>query len=128
MYFKVSEFVLTDVQKIFLDKFSKKLMPFLNANQSYIEALAINGHTSSEWGTTNFTNRYLKNAKLSMNRSYSTLSYIFLKQNRATQTWLTKILVGSGFSYSKKIIVEDEEDRDKSRRVTFKIAVKNEKQ
>ena len=128
LYFKVSEFVLTDVQKIFLDKFSKKLMPFLNANQSYIEALAINGHTSSEWGTTNFTNRYLKNAKLSMNRSYSTLSYIFLKQNRATQTWLTKILVGSGFSYSKKIIVEDEEDRDKSRRVTFKIAVKNEKQ
>lgn len=127
LYFKVSEFVLTDVQKTFLDKFSKKLMPFLNANQSYIDALTINGHTSSEWGTTNFTNRYLKNAKLSMNRSYSTLSYIFLKQNRATQIWLTEIVVGSGFSYSKKIMVDDTEDRDRSRRVTFKIFVKSEK-
>ncbi len=121
LYFKVSQYKLTKIQKIFLDKFSKKLMPFLNTNQSYINTLEINGHTSSEWGTIDFSSGYLKNVKLSMNRSYSTLSYIFLKQNKATKLWLTKILVGSGFSYSKKVMIDDKEDRDKSRRVTFKI-------
>lgn len=123
LYFKVSKYELNETQKIFLDKFSKKLMPFLNTNQNYINTLEINGHTSSEWGGANFSNRYLKNEKLSMNRSYSTLSYIFLNQPKETQKWLTKVLVGSGFSYSKKVMIENEEDRDKSRRVTFKIVL-----
>jgi outer membrane protein OmpA-like peptidoglycan-associated protein len=56
-----------------------------------------------------------------MNRSYSTISYIFKNQDRATQILLSKILRGSGFSYSKKITINADEDRKKSRRVTFKI-------
>ena len=56
-----------------------------------------------------------------MNRSFSTLSYIFLNQSKPTQIKLSKILRGSGFSYSKKIMLSDKEDREKSRRVTFKI-------
>ena len=56
-----------------------------------------------------------------MNHSFSTLSYIFLNQSKPTQIKLSKILRGSGFSYSKKIMLSDKEDREKSRRVTFKI-------
>ncbi len=124
LYFKVSEYELTKEQKEFLDKFSKKLVPFLKANVDTISALEINGHTSSEWGTQNFANGYLNNEKLSMNRSFSTLSYIFLNQSKPTQIKLSKILRGSGFSYSKKIMLNDKEDREKSRRVTFKIILK----
>jgi len=124
LYFEVSKYKLNKKQKEFLNNFSKKLVPFLKANTDKISALEINGHTSSEWGTQNFANGYLKNEKLSMNRSFSTLSYIFLNQSKPTQIKLSKILRGSGFSYSKKVMLNDKEDREKSRRVTFKIILK----
>jgi len=124
LYFKVGQYRLTPKQKEFLTTFSNKLIPFLKANKEYIKTLEINGHTSSEWKDANFTNRYLKNEKLSMNRSYSTISYIFRKQNRQTQSWLIEILRGSGFSYSKKVTLNDQEDREKSRRVSFKIIIR----
>ncbi len=124
LYFEVSKYELTKEQKSFLDTFSKKLIPFLEANKEKINTLEVNGHTSSEWGTENFANGYLKNEKLSINRSFSTLSYIFLNQSKPTQINLSKILRGSGFSYSKKMMLNDNEDRKKSRRVTFKIILK----
>jgi len=124
LYFKVGEYKLSNEQKTYLDAFSKKLIPFLQRHHTYINTLEINGHTSSEWGKENFTNKYLKNSKLSMNRSFSTLSYIFKNQNLKTQAWLTDILKGSGLSYSKRIMHSENEDKEKSRRVSFKILLK----
>jgi len=124
LYFKVGKYKLTNKQKSFLVKFSNKLLPFLKKYKEYIKTFEINGHTSSEWGITNFTNRYLKNEKLSFNRSYSTLSYIFKNQKKPMQVWLTKILKGSGLSYSKKTILNGIEDKEKSRRVSFKIILR----
>ena len=121
LYFDVEEYKLTKHQKEFLKNFSKKLLPFLSKNQELVNTLEINGHTSSEWGTDNFSNRYLKNAKLSINRSYSTLSYMFSNQDESTQKWLSQILKGSGLSFSKKVMFEKNEDKEKSRRVSFKI-------
>ncbi|MFT5835167.1 MAG: outer membrane protein OmpA-like peptidoglycan-associated protein [Sulfurimonas sp.] len=122
--FKVAEYKLSDKQKIFLDKCSSKLIPFLHKYKEYISTLEINGHTSSEWGSANFTNTYLKNEKLSMNRSFSTLSHIFKTQDLSKQIWLSNILKGSGLSYSKKVLRNKNEDREKSRRVSFKIILK----
>jgi outer membrane protein OmpA-like peptidoglycan-associated protein len=124
LLFKVGQYVLTNKQKSFLDKFSKKFLTFLKTYQSSIETLEVNGHTSSEWDHSGFSDIYLNNSKLSMNRSYATLSYIFKNQNKDTQVWLSRIIRGSGFSYSKKIIVNNLEDREKSRRVAFKVIVK----
>ncbi|DAB30008.1 MAG TPA: hypothetical protein CFH84_06390 [Sulfurimonas sp. UBA12504] len=124
LYFKVGEYKLKKAQKSFLSNFGAKLVAFLNNNQKSIEALEVNGHTSSEWGGVDFTQQYLNNEKLSMERSYSVLSYLFTKQNAATQKWLNKILIGSGLSFSKKVVFESSEDYEKSRRVAFKIVVK----
>jgi outer membrane protein OmpA-like peptidoglycan-associated protein len=124
LYFGVGVYKLTQTQKIFLDKFSKKLLPFLLQNREFIDTLEVNGHTSSEWGTANFTQKYLKNEKLSMERSFATISHIFQKQTKETQKWLSKILQGSGFSYSKNIMFNEVEDKKKSRRVTFKVILK----
>jgi len=121
LYFKVGQYILTQKQKDFLLKFSNKLIPILKTYQTSINTLEINGHTSSEWGGTDFTNTYLKNEKLSMNRSYSTLEFIFKSQKNETKSWLSDILKGSGFSYAKKVFNNQEEDREKSRRVSFKI-------
>ncbi|MBU0721798.1 hypothetical protein KJ877_10675 [bacterium] len=121
LYFNVAEYKLTSIQEKFLNIFSAKLLQFLKANESYVDTLEINGHTSSEWSGVNFTDNYLNNSKLSMNRAYATLSYIFKQQSMQTKIWLSSIIKGSGLSYSKKVMIDNKEDKEKSRRVSFKI-------
>jgi outer membrane protein OmpA-like peptidoglycan-associated protein len=90
-----------------------------------IATLEINGHTSSEWAGINFDNTYLKNEKLSMNRSFATLQYIFKNQDDSTKIFLAKVIKGSGLNFSKKrLTFYEKEDKEKSRRVSFKIILK----
>ena len=124
LLFKAGEYKLTKEQKAFLEAFAEKLTPFLRRNQEFIATLEINGHTSSEWGNATFADEYLNNSKLSLERSFSTLSHVFKKQDKNAQILLTKILKGGGLSYSKKITLNDVEDRERSRRVEFKILLK----
>ncbi|MBE0513583.1 hypothetical protein [Sulfurimonas sp.] len=121
LYFEIGKHMLTNPQKKFLDSFGKKLLAFLYKNKEHIKALEINGHTSSEWGTSDFSSGYLNNERLSMNRSFATLSHIFNNQDEKTKKWLSEILKGSGLSFSKKIMLNEVEDKKRSRRVTFKI-------
>jgi len=124
LYFGIGKYILTKAQKEFLINFSNKLIPFLMQNKEYIQTLEINGHTSSEWKNTNFSSRYLKNEKLSMQRAYSTISYIFLNQNTTTKHYLSTIIKGGSFSYSKRVFLKQKEDKTKSRRVSFRIILK----
>ena len=124
LYFAVGKYSLTQAQKNFLRSFSKKLLAFLYTNREYVAALAINGHTSSEWKNVNFKERYLNNEDLSMKRSFSVLRELFSTQNESRQKWLSKILEGSGFSFSRAIINNGIEDKTKSRRVTLKVILK----
>ncbi len=121
LYFDVSKYQLTKTQKIFLDKFFQKLLPFLHKYKTQVKTLEVNGHTSSEWANSSFDEGYLKNEKLSLNRSYTTLSYLLNTQNKQTKQWLVKILKGGGYSYSKNISFNKVENKELSRRVSFKI-------
>jgi outer membrane protein OmpA-like peptidoglycan-associated protein/co-chaperonin GroES (HSP10) len=123
LYFKIQKYELSSKQKIFLDTFSSKLFKFIKQKQKYIETLEINGHTSSEWGGTK--NKYLKNEKLSTLRAYHTLKYMYSQQNKKMSKLLETILKTSGYSYSKKIYINEVEDKKKSRRVSFKIILHN---
>ena len=125
LYFDIAEYKLNSAQKEFLQKFSNKLLLFLHKHHELVNTLEISGHTSSEWGTQDFSGRYLNNAKLSMNRSFSTLSYIFSMQDEKSKKLLSNILKGSGLSFSKKIVHNEVEEKEKSRRVSFKIILKN---
>ena len=125
LYFSIGESKLTNTQKQFLDTFSKKLIPFIYKYKEMIQEFEINGHTSSEWANVSFSNTYLKNEELSMKRSFSTISYIFNKQNEKVQRFLSNVIKGSGLSFSKKrLTFYDKEDKEKSRRVSFKIILK----
>ena len=124
LYFEKGEFVLSAKQKEFLQKFGAKLLSFLEKNKQLVTTLEVSGHTSSEWGATDFSQRYLNNADLSMKRSFSTMSYLFGLQNQERQKWLSEILKGSGLSFSKKVTTKESEDREKSRRVSFKILLR----
>ncbi len=124
LYFKQGEYILNSMQKKFLNGFSKKLINFLNDNKSKIASLEINGHTSSEWNKSNFQTSYLKNASLSQKRAYSVLSYIFKLQDNSTQNYLTTILKSGSYSYAKRSVTQGVENRENSRRVSFKIIAK----
>ena len=124
LYFKAAQYKLTKVQKEFLQKFAKKLLPFLYSNRDKVVRFEINGHTSSEWSKVTFQKRYLNNADLSMKRAYSVLSEMFTTQKSKQQQWLSKILRGSGDSFAHTAMQKGKEDRKKSRRVDFKIILK----
>ena len=124
LYFQAGVYKLSGKQKAFLAKFANKLIPFLKQHQKEVATLEVNGHTSSEWHNTNFEQRYLKNSRLSLQRAYATLKFIFSKQDAQTQHYLTKVLKGSGESYRDKIILNAGEDKEKSRRVSFKILLR----
>ncbi len=121
LYFHTGQYQLNKKQKKFFTKFSQKLIPFLYAHKTQIKMLEINGHTSSEWQNSSFANKYLNNEELSMKRSYETLKSLFLAQNKSKQKYLAKILKGSGINYKNKIMINNKEDKEKSRRVSLKI-------
>jgi outer membrane protein OmpA-like peptidoglycan-associated protein len=125
LYFDVGQYVLKPNQKEFLNILSSKLIPFVKKYHTIIDFVEINGHTSSEWSGVDFTTNYLNNAQLSLNRSYAVLSHIFKKQDKAMQEILASLFRGSGSSYKDKKMMDDKEDKEKSRRVTFKIVLKN---
>ena len=125
LYFQVGKSELTHKQRTLLKVFNDKFIPFLYTNRVSIKTIVVDGHTSSEWGEVNFTKKYLNNEKLSLQRSFTTLSYLFRHAKKIEQKWLSKILIGSGNSYGKKIIINDKEDKKLSRRVSFKIVLKN---
>ncbi len=124
LYFKVAQSKLTQQQTTLLKALNHKLIPFLYTNRTSIQTLEINGYTSSEWGRVDFKKRYLNNAKLSLQRSFTILNSLFTNANETEQKWLSKILKGSGYSYAKNIMIKDKEDRKLSRRVSLKIILK----
>jgi len=126
LLFKQGEYKLTKSQKIFLDKFSKKFIPFLEKYQNYIKEIEIIGHTSSEWNNkNNFTKRYIKNKELSLKRAFSTSSYIFKNQSQKSKKLLAKLLKDSGYSFSKTIKKHNKEDYIHSRRIVIKVVQKS---
>jgi outer membrane protein OmpA-like peptidoglycan-associated protein len=125
LYFKAGQYKLSSKQKIFLNIFSTKLFKFLKQKHKHIKTLEVNGHTSSEWGGASFNSKYLKNEKLSTLRAYNTLEYMYAQQNLEMSKYLASILKSSGYSFSKKLYLNEVEDKRKSRRVSFKIILHN---
>ena len=126
LYFAQGQYKLSQKQKDFLASFIEKLLPFLQKYQNKIQTLEIIGHTSSEWQKgDSFSKRYLKNQDLSLKRSYSVSSFIFKRLSQKQQQFLSSILKDSGWSFTKRELKNATEDKTHSRRVSFKIVLKN---
>ena len=121
LLFKAGTYQLTIQQKQFLQRFFHKLIPFLKQHKSDVEALQVNGHTSTEWKHTSSKKSYLKNMKLSQNRALNVIKYLIITQNTKELSWLSKLLEGDGKSYKEQIIKHKKEDKTRSRRVSFRI-------
>lgn len=114
---------LKDEFKEILDTFFPKFMAIIVKNKKDIQELRIEGHTSSEFASPTKEVAYVNNTNLSQARAFSVMKYVFkLLSNKDKLDWMTKNLTAHGMSSSKLKLNElDLEDKEKSRRVEFRI-------
>ncbi|MFQ3231668.1 flagellar motor protein MotB [Reinekea sp.] len=88
-----------------------------------IAEVRIEGHTSSGWLGREEDEAYILNMGLSQERTRSTLSFLLeIPEVQDEKDWLKAHMTANGLSSSKPIYIEDgEEDRERSRRVEFRL-------
>jgi outer membrane protein OmpA-like peptidoglycan-associated protein len=122
--FKTGEIQLNAQYKVLLKDFFPRYMEVLTPFKMSISEVRIEGHTSSIWNSyTSDTDAYFFNMKLSQGRTRSVLEYIYdLDEVASHKEWITRHIAAVGFSSSRKIVDgKGNEDRDRSRRVSFRV-------
>jgi len=123
--FKLGSSVLTDKFKDILKNFFPRYTNLLYQFSDDISEIRIEGHTSSEWFSTNSDeDKYFLNMRLSHDRTREVL--IFCLKNLHVPNkkyhWIRNNLIGAGFSSSKLVLNKmGKEDFEASRRVEFRI-------
>lgn len=94
-----------------------------------IEEIRIEGHTSSEWSTkVSKEQAYFYNMELSQDRTRKVLEYVLTNKNiNGSNNWLIQRLTANGLASSKLIITDGVENKEKSRRVEFRVRTNAEK-
>ena len=118
--------------KTILSDFFPRYLELLKSEKysNDIEEIRIEGHTSSEWRINVSKNTaYFNNMKLSQDRTRSVLQYlIFNTKNESDVKWIKQKITANGLSSSKLVCNGDEsEDKQKSRRVEFRVKTNAEK-
>ncbi len=129
--FNINSLKIKDSFKKILDNFFPRYLGILTSNEfkNDIIELRVEGHTSSKWkDNSSVEESYLGNAYISQGRAFSVLDYLFrLKSTNEHQLWLIKVFRANGLSFSKCILTDGQEDRQKSRRVEFRVITNTEK-
>lgn len=120
--------------KDILDDFYPRYMSILLQPEykPYIREVRVEGHTSSDWNNrrTSPESDYLNNLELSQLRSFSVLNHLLqISADRTEKGWFRDKAVAMGYSSSKLIYdpLSREEDKEKSRRVSFRALLDYEK-
>ena len=88
-----------------------------------IEEVRIEGHTSSEYLGSSVSEAYIRNMKLSQDRTRNVLKYVLdITTGNNQKNWLKQNLTSNGLSSSKLILNRDgSENKVASRRVEFRV-------
>lgn len=129
--FQTVSAAISDNFMIILNDFFPRYIKILG-NEKYrgdIEEIRIEGHTSSEWSSDVPEDvAYFNNMALSQDRTRSVLEYVYLLPSVANEKqWLKKNLTANGLSSSKPIVNGNGEEKEKSRRVEFRVKTNSEK-
>jgi len=129
--FAKGSYQLQDKFKSILDDFFPRYLAILTSEKykNDIEEIRIEGHTSSEWQVDVSSDiAYFLNMQLSQDRTRSVLEYVMnLPQVSNQNEWLKSYLTANGLSSSKLIMTNSNEDKEKSRRVEFRVKTNSEK-
>lgn len=131
--FKIGSTELSDRFKTILDNFFPRFLQILTQEKykNDIEEIRIEGHTSSEWTSgSNVREVYFNNMELSQGRTRKVLQYVLSRiEDEKLFDWTKSNLTANGLSSSKPIRNADgQEDKERSRRVEFRIKTNAEKQ
>lgn len=111
--------------KSILNDFFPRYVSILT-DESFVKDIVevrIEGHTSSIYRKeSTIQSAYLYNARLSQNRAFSVLSYLFaLPDVSLHEKWLVKVFRANGLAFAKRIFENGTESLEKSRRVEFRV-------
>lgn len=118
--------------KAILSSFFPRYINLLSAEQfkDEIVELRVEGHTSDTWSGVEQKQAYLLNMELSQKRATNVLKHCYGLEDRDINqnlSWLQKVLRANGMSFAK-LLYKDEnqrvQDNERSRRVEFKVVVK----
>jgi outer membrane protein OmpA-like peptidoglycan-associated protein len=118
-----------DKFKDILNDFFPRYLKKLDKYKDNIEEIRIEGHTSSEWSKEVDENTsYFKNMELSQDRTRSVLEYCLdIIKNKEVKEWSRSKITANGLSFSKRIFNNNNEDKELSRRVEFRVRTDSEK-
>ncbi len=123
--FAMGDDALTEDFKHIMDDFFPRYLNVMAAFRKSIQEIRIEGHTSSQWNQNSTDSEaYFNNMKLSQRRTRSVLEYginIFDVKSQHYE-WIKRNMVAVGYSSSKLVYLPSgDEDRNASRRVTFRV-------
>lgn len=111
--------------KTILSEFIPRYLSVLDVYKDSIDEIRIEGHTSSEWGVdTDPNDAYFLNMNLSQDRTQSVLRYSYFLDNlsKVQQAWIKSSFAAVGLASSHlKFNVDGTENKEKSRRVSFRV-------
>ena len=119
--FDQGAYKLKDESKKELNQVLKKYLTTLLDDKEirkYIHGITIEGHTNSDGS-------YLSNLELSQQRALEVMQFLY-ESNTINKDLLNKYVSSSGKSSSDLIFKDGVEDKDASRRIEIKFAIKNE--
>jgi outer membrane protein OmpA-like peptidoglycan-associated protein len=121
--FELGRSSLNQHYKSILADFFPRYVNLLKKHQAAIEAISIEGHTSSEWrGSVSKDEAYFNNMALSQARTRAVLEYCLrLPSINTYKNWLRSLLTANGLSSSRLIMDKGFEKVEYSRRVEFRI-------
>lgn len=106
-----------------LNDFFPRYLNVLSDFRDDIAEVRIEGHTSSEWMVaTSGDEAYFHNMELSQDRTRAVLEYaLLLPGSSAQKSWAKKYITANGLSSSRLIFTNGKEDKERSRRVEFRV-------
>ncbi len=123
--FSTGESSLKPEFETILSEFIPRYLLVLDAYKESIDEIRIEGHTSSEWAAdTKPDDAYFFNMNLSQARTQSVLKYAYFLNTltEEQQSWIKSSFAAVGLASSHlKFNVDGTENKEKSRRVSFRV-------
>jgi outer membrane protein OmpA-like peptidoglycan-associated protein len=108
-----------------LRDFFPRYLAVLSEFREQLAEVRIEGHTSSEWAAgTSPEQSYFHNMKLSQDRTRAVLEFCLgLEAARPYRDWLIRTVTANGLASARPVVVFGREDKERSRRVEFRVRV-----
>tara|TARA_B100000212_G_scaffold287880_1_gene228788 strand:+ start:562 stop:1221 length:660 start_codon:yes stop_codon:yes gene_type:complete len=124
LLFKTGSDQLTLRFEQILSEFWVEFAEILSTYSEDIREVRIEGHTSSEWASTDTQGSYFNNMRLSQERTRTTLQYCYNITPDRMKLWVRSKVTANGMSFSRLVVDSSgAEDSAASRRVEFTVIV-----